>query len=181
MAEFPLRARAGGTLALCLAASGCSSAPATVPLLHAAGAPLTLTPAKSVPIEVMTRSTAVEDPLPVSGSNVSYADLEAAIGIAISTAVAPWAFDHQNQRPAGWQLALDVTRAEAAYKGGRFFITINARVTLRDRASRDYLAQSLVECRQAGLVPENEAAPVIYSCMSRMGRDIAGWLGSVQP
>ncbi len=180
MGFFPLRACAGGAVVVCLG-SGCSSSTQTIPLLHAAGAPLTLTPQKAVPLEVVTRSTGVDDPLPVSGSSISYAELEATLSIAISTAAAPWAFDHQSQRPGGWQLAIDVTRAEAAYRDGRLFITINVRATLRDRTTRDYLAQSLAECRQAGLVPENEGAPVIYSCMSRMGRDLAGWLGSVQP
>lgn len=181
MASFPLRTCAGGAVIVCLVGGCGSSTSQTIPLLHTAGAPLTLTPQKSVPLEVVTRSTSVDDPLPVSGSNVSYAELEATISTAISTAVAPWAFDHQSQRPGGWQLAIDVTRAEATYRDGRLFITINARATLRDRTSHEYLAQSLAECRQAGLVPENEGAPVIYSCMSRMGRDLAGWLGSVQP
>ncbi|HEX7666602.1 MAG TPA: hypothetical protein VF407_18875 [Polyangiaceae bacterium] len=180
MSLWPQRVCASGALSVCLL-SGCGSTSRAVPLLHAAGAPLTLTPNKSVPLEVVTRSTGVDDPLPVSGSSTSYSELESALGIAVSSAVAPWAFDHQAQRPGGWQVALDVTRAEASYKEDRLFITINARVTLRDRTSREYLAQSLVECRQAGLVPEDEGAPVIYSCMSRMGRDIAGWLGSVQP
>ena len=180
MASFPRRACAGGVLVVCLA-SGCGSTSETIPLLHAAGAPITLTPNKAVPLEVVTRSTGVDDPLIVSGSSVSYAELESTLAIAISTAAAPWAFDHQAQRPGGWQLAIDVTRAEAAYRDGRLFITINARATLRDRTTREYLAQSLAECRQAGLVPERAGESVIYSCMSRMGRDLAGWLGSVQP
>jgi hypothetical protein len=153
----------------------------TIPLLSANGAPVTLTPKKEIPLEVVTHSTGVPDPMPVAGSSTEYAELESALGIAVSTAAAPWASDHKDQRPQGWQLAIEVTRAEASYSGGRLYVTIDARATLRDRASRDYLAQSLAECKEAGLVPENEGAPVIYSCMSHMGRDLAGWLGSVQP
>ncbi|MEO7112000.1 MAG: hypothetical protein ABI183_16270 [Polyangiaceae bacterium] len=181
MASFPLRACASGTVLVCLL-SGCGSASTTtIPLLHANGAPVTLTPQKAIPLEVVTHSTGVPDPMPVSGSSTSYAELENALGIAISTAAAPWARDHENRRPGGWQLAIDVTRAEASYSSGRLYVTINARATLRDRSSHDYLAQSLAECKEAGLVPENQGAPVIYSCMSRMGRDLAGWLGSIQP
>jgi len=180
MASFPLRACAGGIVLVCLA-GGCSSTSNTIPLLHAAGAPLTLTPNRQIPLEVITHSTGVPDPMPVAGSSTEYAELESALGIAVSTAAAPWASEHKDQRPGGWQLAVEVTRAEASYSGGRLYVTIDARATLRDRSSRDYLAQSLVECKEAGLVPENEGSPVIYSCMSRIGRDLAGWLGSVQP
>jgi hypothetical protein len=180
MASFPLRPCASGTLLVCLL-SGCGSTSNTIPLLHAAGAPVTLTPTKAVPLEVVTRSTGVPDPMPVAGSSTSYAELETALGIAVSTAAAPWADDHKSARPGGWQLTVDVTRAEASYSAGRLFVTINARATLRGRQSHEYLAQSLVACEQAGLVPENEGSEVIYSCMSRVGRDIAGWLGSVEP
>ncbi|MEO8876530.1 MAG: hypothetical protein ABI461_13150 [Polyangiaceae bacterium] len=67
MASFPLHAFAGGKILVCLL-SGCGSASNTIPLLHAAGAPLTLTPIKAIPLEVVTHSTGVPDPMPVSGS-----------------------------------------------------------------------------------------------------------------
>ena len=44
--------------------AGCSSVPQIVPLLRAAGAPVT--PGLSAPLEVVSRGTAVPDPLPVS-------------------------------------------------------------------------------------------------------------------
>src|SRR5690349_4237616 len=61
-----------------------------VPLLTSAGIPLTR-PNGAVPLEVVTRSTSVRDPLPVSGTSVVYGDFEAALGHAVSSAAVPWA------------------------------------------------------------------------------------------
>src|SRR6188768_780430 len=78
-----------------------------VPLLTSAGIPLTR-PNGAVPLEVVTRSTSVRDPLPVSGSSVVYGDFEAALGHAVSSAAVPWADQNQDRRPGGWQLFVEV-------------------------------------------------------------------------
>ncbi len=67
-----------------------------VPLLTAAGIPLT--DPTEVPLRVVTRSTAVHDPLRVSGSNVVYGDVEAALGHAVASATVPWADRHKSIR-----------------------------------------------------------------------------------
>ncbi len=159
---------------------GCGSS-ATVPLLSAAGAPLTLTPLRSVPLEVVTRGTGVRDPMPVGGTNVKYADVETALGLAVSSAAVPWADLHRAQRPGGWQLSVELIQAESDYREERLIVTLSVRATLRARDGHQYLAQTQASCRQAGLVAAEDGAPVIYSCMSRVGRDLAGWLGSVEP
>jgi hypothetical protein len=173
-----------GSLLVSLFAGGCAHAGAatTVPLLTAAGIPITFTPPGEVPLEVVTRSTAVKDPLVVTGSDVSYADLEAALGHSISSATVPWAEQHISQRPGGWQLFVEVTEAKAEYESsGRLIITMNTRSTLRTRRDHDYLAQVQVPCREAGLTTPDKGAPVVFSCMSRIGRDLASWLGGVTP
>ena len=163
---------------LLLVACGSS---ATVPLLSAAGAPLTLTPLRSVPLEVVTRGTGVHDPMAVGGTSVKYADVETALGLAVSSAAVPWADTHRAQRPGGWQLSVELIQAEADYREGRLIVTLSVRATLRARDGHQYLAQTQASCRQAGLVAAEDGAPVIYSCMSRVGRDLAGWLGSIEP
>ncbi len=166
---------------LTLFAAGCASHETTVPLLTAAGIPITLTPTADVPLEVVTRSTAVRDPLPIEGSDVAYADLEGALGHAVSTATVPWANAHREPRPEGWQLTVEVIQAEAQYDGGRLVVTINTRATLRTRVGNDYIAQTQARCREAGLTTPETGGPVVYSCMTHLGRDLAGWLGGVQP
>jgi hypothetical protein len=127
--------------------------------------PITATPGPDIPLEVVTRSTVVRDPLPVDGASVSFRDVEVSLGHAISSAAVPWAHAHRAQRPEGWQLTVELTRADATYKNGRLIVAMTARATLRTRAGREFLAQS----------------PVFFTCMEQMGRDLAGWLGQVQP
>lgn len=168
-------------LALSLsAACGCGGHD-TIPLLSAAGIPITRTPRAEVPLEVVTRSTGVRDPLPVEGTGTTYGDVEAALGHAISSAAVPWADAHRAQRPEGWQLMVELTAADATHARGRLIVTLGVRATLRTRTGRTYLAQTQASCRQAGVVPVEMGAPVVFACMERIGRDLAGWLGQVEP
>jgi hypothetical protein len=149
----------------------------TIPLLTAAGIPITQTPAGDISLEVVTRSTAVRDPLPVTGTPTSYADLEGALGHAISTATIPWAAAHKNARPGGLQLVVDIVEAHIEFNSGRLTVTLQARATLRTRNDHDYISQTTVSCRDAGLTDPGHGAAVVYGCMTRLGRDLAGWLG----
>ena len=163
------------TIAVVLGA-GCASSP-PVSLLDR-GLPSTLTPARAIPLEVVTRSTAVDDPLPVKGSDVTYADLETALGASISSAAAPWALDHRKHRPSGWQLSVELTQAEAVADDQRLMVTLTVRATLRTREDGVFLGQTQASCREAGLFPADHGAPVVVACMSRVGRDLAGWLNA---
>jgi hypothetical protein len=173
---------AASALMLLLSASsyGCGAAETTntIPLLSAAGIPITMTPPGDVSLEVVTRSTAVRDPLPVTGSSYAYADLEGALGHAISTATIPWADAHKTARPGGLQLVVDIVEAKVEFDAGRLKVTLTTRATLRTRRDHEYIAQTQASCRDAGLTDPGHGALVIYGCMTRLGRDLAGWLGS---
>lgn len=167
-----------GLLPLLLAA-GCSDTTQVVPLLSAAGVPVT--EPTTQPLEVVTRSTAVPDPLPLSGSDVAYADVEAGLGHAIASAAVPWATAHRDD-PAGksgWQLFVEVTTVGAEYERGRVIFSVDVRATLRARAGNVYLAQTQASCRQGGIVRANLGAPIIYRCMTEIGHNLAGWLDGV--
>jgi hypothetical protein len=178
-----MRSGLPASLALLAALSGCGGPGPTsmVPLLQAAGMPVTLTPGKEIPLEVVTRSTGVRDPLPIDGTSLSYGDVETTLGHAISTAAVPWADAHRAQRPEGWQIAVEVINADASYKDGRLLVTLCVRATLRTRSTRTYLAQTQAYCSQGGVIPAAQGAPVVFSCMERIGRDLAGWLGQIEP
>ena len=150
-----------------------------VPLLSAAGVPLT--DPTTAPLEVVTRSTAVRDPLPVRGSDVVYGDIEAALGHAISSATVNWADSHRNLPggKAGWQLFVEVIGADAEYDDARVIFTVSVRATLRARAGNVYLAQTQASCRQGGIVQPDRGAPIMYRCMTEVGHDLAGWLDGV--
>ena len=158
--------------------------PTRVALLQTTGLPATMTPSSSVPLEVVTRSTAVNDPLPVSGTPVVYGDVEAALGLAVTSAAGPWADAHRARYAGdqgGWQMSVELINAEAEHKNGRLVVTLGVRATLRARADRRFIAQTQASCRQAAVVSPETGGPIVYACMSRIGRDLAGWLGGVEP
>ena len=169
----------GVALALPLLTSGCSEGLTVVPLLSAAGIPLTQP--TTAPLEVVTRSTAVADPLPVRGTDVAYGDVEAALGHAIASATVPWAEKHSKSSKStdGWQLFVEITNSDAVYDDGRVIFSVGVRATLRARSGNVFLAQSQASCRQGGLVKSDKGAPVMYRCMMEVGHDLAGWLDGV--
>ncbi|HEY2514442.1 MAG TPA: hypothetical protein VGI39_26440 [Polyangiaceae bacterium] len=171
--------RAAAALFLLFAASCGSGASEIVPLLTAAGIPLTL-PA-TVPLEVVTRSTAVRDPLPLRSTGIVYGDVEAALGHAISSSTVPWAASHRKAAGSkdGWQLFVEVINADAQYEAGRVIFSVGVRATLRSRAGNVYLAQTQTSCRQGGIVQPDKGAPIMYRCMMEVGHDLAGWLEGV--
>jgi hypothetical protein len=162
-----------------LVAAGCMGGVTVVPLLSAAGIPVTRQTTE--PLEVVTRSTAISDPLPVGRTGVAYGDVEAALGHAIASATVPWAAKHRKAASGtdGWQLFVEITNADAESDDGRVIFSVGVRATLRARAGNVYLAQSQASCRQGGLVASDKGAPVMYRCMMEIGHDLAGWLDGV--
>jgi hypothetical protein len=156
----------------------CESTRQIVPLLDA-GVPLT--PPTSAPLRVVTRSTAVHDPLPMRGSDVTYTDVESALGYAISSAAVPWANQHRAHPESkdGWQLFVEITSADAQYDDGRVIFSVAVRATLRGRAGNVYLAQTQASCRQGGVARPDKGGPVMTKCMMEIGRDLDGWLEGV--
>jgi len=161
--------------------AGCAGVPQIVPLLRTSGAPVASPPADASPLEIVSRSTGVPDPLPVLGSDIVYGDLESALGLAVSTATAPWADAHREHpvaRSGGWTVLVEITDATALLEpGGRLVVDLGVRATLRTRSGNAYLGQTQSGCREGGLVSADRGAPVVYRCMTRLGRELAGWLG----
>lgn len=163
-------------------AGGCASTGTRhiVPLLDTAGIPNTDVPHEGTPLEVVTRSTAVDDPLPIKGSNIVYGEIEPALGFAISSATVPWASTVKPKRTGGFQLLAELVQAYVEYDDGRLMVILNVRATLRARAGNTYIAQVASRCREAAVTPPEKGAPVVYTCMSRIGRDLSGWLGGLE-
>ena len=122
--------------------------------------------------EVVARTAIVKDPLPVGGSNVAYADLERALAQAVIRAVHP----RHDQT-----LTVELVAAEAEYSQSRLSVSLVARATLRTREGNAFVTQTQVICRDAALVSPDAGANVVWSCMSRLGRDLSGWLDGIKP
>ena len=123
----------------------------------------------------------MHDPLRMRGGGVLYGDVEAALGHAIASATVPWADAHREAANStdGWQLFVEITNDDAWYEDGRVVFSVGVRATLRGRAGNVYLAQTQASCRQGGIVPPNQGAPIMYRCMMEIGRDLSGWLEGV--
>jgi hypothetical protein len=85
------------------------------------------------------------------------------------------------QRPDGWQLQVELARARAEARHGAVTVTLWVRATLRGRGDNVYLGQTQAHCQRTSALPANEAAPLFFDCMARVGRELGGWLGGVEP
>jgi hypothetical protein len=143
-----------------------------------AAVPVTDTPPATIPLEIVTRSSA-PDPLPLEGKRRNYSDVEVSLGHAVSTAVVPWADAHRDTAPL--QLVVELASARAQSSGGVIAVALNVRAMLRQREGNVYLGQTQAHCKARGSARPDEAAPIFYHCMMSVGRELAGWLGGIQP
>jgi hypothetical protein len=171
-------ARFWAPLALVLAAGGaCATViplePALVPVPATAGAP---------PLEIVVSLAGGPYRVPVQNTFFAYDGLTEATRRYVAAATAPWATRHAHARPGGWEMAVEITRANAwAHVGGRMGVELETRVTLRGIVGRLHLGQTTGYCQVAGALGDDAGVSVVYECLERMGRDLAGWLEGIEP
>lgn len=158
---------------LVAAASACGSAGgfALVPVVPV-GPPSGGVSALDPTFEVVPRITGARDPLPVPGTDVAYADLQQALGHAVSREVAP---------RHGTDLTVELIAADAEYRGARLSVSMVARATVRERLGHTFVAQTQVVCRDGAIVSPDAGAWVVWACMARLGRELAGWVAALPP
>jgi hypothetical protein len=122
--------------------------------------------------EVVPRLAGARDPLPVGGSDVAFADLSRALGHAVLRAVAPY---HDGV------LTVELVRADADYNSARLSVSLVVRATLRRRVGNDFIATTTSVCHDGAIADPEAGAPVLWSCMARIGRELAGWIADVPP
>jgi hypothetical protein len=121
--------------------------------------------------EVVARISGARDPLSVAGADVAYADLERALDEAVVHAVPP---RHDSV------LTVELVAADAGYNGARLDVSLVVRATLRTRVGNAFVGQTTVVCRDGAIVPPEAGAHVVWSCMSRIGHDLGGWLADLK-
>jgi hypothetical protein len=117
--------------------------------------------------QVVARVAGVKDPLPVSGADVAFADLATSLDQAVRRSVPP---RHDNV------LTVELIAGDASYKDTRLSVSLVVRATLRLRYGDTFIAQKQVVCRDGAIVEPDRGARVIWSCMTRIGQDLGGWL-----
>jgi hypothetical protein len=122
--------------------------------------------------EVVPRLAGARDPLPVGGTDVAFSDLAAALGHAVLRAVAPY---HEGV------LTVELVRADADYNSARLSVSLVVRATLRRRIGNDFIATTTSVCHDGAIADPDAGAPVLWSCMARIGRELAGWMADVPP
>lgn len=122
--------------------------------------------------EVVPRLAGARDPLPVAGSDVELADLARALGHAVLRAVAPY---HNGV------LTVELVRADADYNSARLSVSLVVRATLRGRIGNDFIATTTSVCHDGAIVQPDTGAVVLWSCLARVGRELAGWIADIPP
>ena len=151
--------------------AGCSG-PIVVPLRSAVSAKASHASQQGA-LEVVTQSNEASDPLPVTGTGVSYGDLESSLRQAVTAAAVPW-------RAEAWRISLDIITAEAQHAERRLQVTIGMRATLRSKHGNVYLGQMEAACRDAATVAADRGQEVFRSCLMQLAGAVSGWLGSIE-
>ena len=122
--------------------------------------------------EVVTRLSGARDPLPVGDTEVSYAELAGALGEAVVRELAP---RHDSV------LSVELVAAEARYRERRLDVSLVVRATLRTRVGNAFIAQTTIVCRDGAIIDPSHGVRVMWSCMTRIGHDLGGWLAAQPP
>jgi hypothetical protein len=122
--------------------------------------------------QVVARVAGVKDPLPVAGASIAFSDLATSLDQAVRRSVPPRHDDI---------LTVELVAGDATYKDTRLSVSLVARATLRTRHGDAFLAQKQVVCRDGAIIEPERGARVIWSCMTRLGQDLGGWLEDLPP
>jgi len=131
-------------------------------------------------LEVIVTVVGGGDPLAVHGGRIEYAGMADAARRFVAAAARPWVERHRGARAGGWQMLLELVRSDADLRAGRLTVELETRVTLRGTVGQVHLGQTRGYCKWSE-APAGDGSVVVYQCLSRMSRDLAGWLEGLEP
>jgi len=131
-------------------------------------------------LEVITSLAGGSDPLLVGGTRLAYRGLTDATRQFLKAATAAWVQQHGPLRRGGWQLLIEITRTDAEMQAGNITVELETRATLRGTTGQVHLGQTHGYCRVVRPLA-GDGSPVVYECLDRMSRDLAGWLEGQVP
>jgi hypothetical protein len=121
------------------------------------------------------------DPLSLQGSHIAFANVGTTLSDALESAATPWAGRHAARRPGGWELHVDVIRANAESSHGHVAVELGTRVTLSGHYAGEYLAQTHGFCKETSKPGSDDPSVPVNACMEAMAHDLAGWLEGISP
>jgi hypothetical protein len=130
-------------------------------------------------LEVVTSLDGGSDPMPVHGARVVYGGLGNAVGRSVAAAATSWAERHRAERDGGWQILVEIVRSDARVHDGRLAVEIETRVTVRGVLRQIHLGQTRGYCKVSDPLADSDGSSVVYRCLDRMARDLAGWLEGI--
>jgi hypothetical protein len=77
-------------------------------------------------------------------------------------------------------MLVEIIRSDAEVQDGRLTVELEARVTLRGTVGQLHLGQTHGYCKISDALA-GDGSPVVYQCLERMSRDLAGWLEGQNP
>jgi len=84
-----------------------------------------------LPLDVVTVMAGGRDPMEVAKSPWQFTGVQQALARIAASAAVPWAEAHRGKLEGGWQLSLELTRADAIMRKGQFYVELGVRPTLR--------------------------------------------------
>jgi hypothetical protein len=131
-------------------------------------------------LRVAVDATSTHLPLPVSGANVAYGDVDRALAQAIEQALATTTKDleQRSAKPVG--LAVELVEARAEYAHDRLVVRMAVRATLRENSGNVYLAQTHAHASASAVLPPERGAPVVLECADSISHQLSGWLAGME-
>jgi len=71
---------------------------------------------------------------------------------------------------------VEIFRDEGETQSGQLTVEIETRVTMRGSLGQIHLGQTRGYCKVSGVAAEADGARIVFRCLDRMARDLAGWL-----
>lgn len=140
-----------------------------------------LPPATGQPLEVIASLAGGSDPMKVHCGRMVFGGLVGAASRTVAASTMPWAARHLAERAGGWQMLVELIRTEAEMQAGRLTVEIETRVTLRGAQGQIHLGQTRGYCKVSDVVADADGSRVVFQCLDRMARDLAGWLEGLNP
>jgi hypothetical protein len=131
---------------------------------------------RASPLSVVVDASNTHLPLPVSGANVAYGDVDRALSRSIEGALVRVSAELAARHARRLELAVELLDAHAEYSRERLVVRLTVRATLRENAGNVYVAQTHARASASAVILPERGASVVSDCDAAIARQLSGWL-----